>query len=77
LCYPIYAVARAGYEIDERKKFLELGKSRKDQICDDFPHQGLSEARRGRKFSSILYPFLIRRGGAPPGAAGFIVIENA
>ena len=40
------------------------------------PPQGLFEARRGKNFSSIfLIRSLIRRGGAPSGAAGFIVTE--
>ena len=44
-------------------------------IYEGSPPQGLSEARRGKE----VYPLLaaiIRRGGAPPGAAAFIAIRG-
>jgi len=41
---------------------------------DGSPPQGLSEARRGKDLFSIFsIRFLIRRGGAPPGAAAFVI----
>jgi len=43
--------------------------------CEDSPPQGLSEARRAGEVFPYCFWSLIRRGGAPPGAAAFIVPE--
>jgi len=46
------------------------------KFCDGFPPQGLSEARRGRGVSGEFFSHLIRRGGVPPGAAAFIIMDH-
>jgi len=45
-------------------------------ILRDHPPQGLSEARRVMREFIRIFLLLIRRGGAPSGAAAFIVNTN-